>query len=255
MFYQVTATLSISLVSRPLINLIERLQPPGEEETLTRPLHLLDDALDTPDVALELVTMEQARMVSHLVGALDNLRPDMAHRTELPHHSLFLAATETLGEEIQGYLSALIDQQPSRDTLEAAVVSQHRASLLLDLRATVADMIAALESKGHRTPDVAPLAHTLMESLHLTLGLLAEDMANGNPDERETLLTMTMDRSAMMERIRRTTLQNSAHMDLTTRELLFSTTALFERAQWLIHRCAHLPRPGEDTPPMTISNK
>ncbi|WP_413203541.1 Na/Pi cotransporter family protein [Rhodospirillum sp. A1_3_36] len=246
LIYQIAATVTVTLLSRPLAALIERLQPPGEEETLSRPQYLEESALDSPETAIDLVDREQARMVSHMVAALNNLRPDMAHLEDLPHHGLLLTATQALGEEIQGFLAELTDQEQSRHILEAAVVAQNRVSLLLDLRDTIGEMIKAVEEEDQIAPEVAPLAHALMESLHLTLEMLAEETVSGDPMSLDTLVALTGDRSDMMERTRRSLIQSSRQLDQSAQELLFATTAQFERAQWLIHRCARLTRRRND---------
>ncbi|MCF8490430.1 MAG: Na/Pi symporter [Rhodospirillum sp.] len=252
LIYQISATVSVTLLSRPLATLIEKLQPPNEEEALSRPQFLQESALQSPETTLDLVDRELARMVFHLIAALDNLRLDMAHRDDLSHHSLLLTATQSLGEEIQGFLADLTDQDPPREAMEGAVIAQNRVSLLLDLRDTIEEMIQAVEKEDQIAPEVAPLAHALLESLHLTLGLLAEEIVLRDPEGLDTLVAMTADRSDMMERTRRSLIHRSRQLDLSAQELLFATTAQFERAQWLIHRCARLTRGRDDAPPIAV---
>jgi phosphate:Na+ symporter len=242
LFYQIAACLGVTLALGPIRRLIERFQPANEEESLSRPLYLHDSALEAPETALTLVSREQGRMLAHLVAALDNLRPDMAHRTDLPHHTVLLSASRTLGEEIQGFLTDLIDRGPARRTVEDAVIAQNRVAMLLDLRDTVRALIAEIEEEDRLSPDMASLAHALVESLHLTLGLLAEETVTQDRFGLDTLVAMTADRSEMMERTRRDLINGSRTVGPGSQELLFASTAHFERAQWLIHRCAMLSR-------------
>jgi phosphate:Na+ symporter len=78
------------------------------------------------------------------------------------------------------------------------------------------------------------LASSMVESLHLILTLLNDSLiSNDNGDE--LLLSLTSDRSDLMEKIR-DSLLNDQSINLEERQILFVSTSIFERIIWLIRR-------------------
>ena len=78
------------------------------------------------------------------------------------------------------------------------------------------------------------LASSMVESLHLILTLLNDSLITEDNDG-ELLLSLTSDRSDLMEKIR-DSLLNDQSINLEERQILFISTSIFERIIWLIRR-------------------
>lgn len=74
----------------------------------------------------------------------------------------------------------------------------------------------------------------MVESLHLILTLLNESLVTKDSDD-ELLVSLTSDRSDLMEKIR-DSLLNDQSISLEERQMLFVSTSAFERIIWLIRR-------------------
>ena len=78
------------------------------------------------------------------------------------------------------------------------------------------------------------LASSMVESLHLILTLLNDSLVAKDNDD-ELLVSLTSDRSDLMEKIR-DSLLNDQSISLEERQMLFVSTSVFERIIWLIRR-------------------
>jgi phosphate:Na+ symporter len=78
------------------------------------------------------------------------------------------------------------------------------------------------------------LASSMVESLHLILTLLNDSLITKDNDD-ELLVSLTSDRSDLMEKIR-DSLLNDQSINLEERQMLFVSTSIFERIIWLIRR-------------------
>lgn len=243
LLYQVVAAGLVSLTQGPLFCLIQRVFPATPMDSLSRPQFLMTDALQEPDSALDLVNQEQARLLSVSLAVLDHHRPgEVGDPTlaALPRPALRDAGLALAGE-IERYLDRLIDQDLTPGTLERAVRAQNRLLLMVDLKTAIVTLAEAMASKT-QAPDLATLHQTLIESLHFALDLLREETLALDPMGLDALVTVTADRSDMMERWRRDLLTLLGQGDPAALDLVFLTTAQFERAVWLIHRSARLLR-------------
>ncbi|PWC35222.1 Na/Pi symporter [Azospirillum sp. TSO22-1] len=242
---QVVSALAVSLVMTPLYAMIERATPPTTEEELARPHFLYDGALTDPDSATALVEREHLRLLPFLTEMLDNVRVDA---TALPHHYRTLQESgRAVTAEVDAFLTELMATAPSRHTLESVIHLQNRNEILNGLLDGVRDLVALIESlDGPADGRLARLAEGIGESLHALLEELVEEVASHDPDRRSTLLAITMDRSDVMERVRRTIL-GEAH-GTTERSALYPLTMLFERNVWLLRRYLLLLPDGATAP-------
>ncbi len=236
--------LASALVVWPFGDRLERLLSPLAPETqgeaLSRPRYLYDRALEDPSSALELVEREQLRLTAGLPLLLDSVREEGAERA-VPRRELIVAHAQ-VERRISAFLAEVRMRGAGRELLDRAVAQEARLGGLETLRETLGEFGDSLEAAA-RLPDAAALRPTLTrlaEALHLILLQLADLAESGAPEEGAVLRELTSDRSDMMDGLRRRMARAEPELPHAAQELLFRTTAQFERAVWLVRRQALL---------------
>ncbi len=200
--------------------------PPTHEEDLSQPKYLQQEALGSPETALDLVALEQMRMMKALDLYLRSARGEAGIKLTELH-----GAAETLGMEIDAFLEALI-RMPIATKLAARVISfQRKDETLRALEENVFAFAEALE--GHHA--AAAVAGQMVEALD-TIRLTAVDaLKSKDAGDIEMLIRLTADRGGMMEKVRnRLSLDES--QDVTDVAALHYATTLFERNVWLLRQ-------------------
>lgn len=248
---QLVSALVLSLLGRPVLALAARAAPESEEERLSRPRFLYDQAVEDPETALDLVRREQARAFSYLPVLLDSVRPEADSAGDA---GALLEACRKLVERCDSFLAELLDATSSRDLMAAALQLEKRNALLGDLVEAVGEQLAIplqdrAEAAGpHRLP---ALLRALVESQHALLltavDALEQEVANGGADDDvAVLLALSGDRSETMDRLRRQVAQET-RLTAAEHNTLYAATALFERMVWLIRRYTLLIARAEES--------
>lgn len=230
---QVVSAVAVTLVMKPLYTAVERATPPTVEEELSRPHYLYDGAQEDADTAATLVDREHQRLLPFLAEMLDNVRHD---RVRLPHdHRILHEAGGAVAAEIEGFLTDLLSGSPSREMLERLIRLRSRTEVLVGLLDGVRHLVQLIETlDGPQDGRLARLAGSIVESLHALLEELAVEAVEHEAERREALLAVTLDRSEMMDRVRRSLLAEA--QDEGVQAALYPLTLLFERNVWLIRR-------------------
>ena len=228
MLAQVVGALVTSLVTRPVAELLRRLVPTGEMETLAQPAFLLGAALTDPPVALDLAMRELARLSARLPLLLDHVRAEPEGGT--PPATTLAHAGTMLAEAIKSYLTRLLDHHPRRGEVAAALLLQAAAGNAGALHEALAELAAA-------APNAATMATSgrLIEALHALMSMVADHAETLGADDPEFVLKLLGERDQLMEELRqRLTTVSEAEPEL--QDALFRMTILFERAVWLGRR-------------------
>ncbi len=250
---QLVSALALSLLGRPALALAARAAPESEEERLSRPRYLYDQAVEDPETAVELVRREQARIFGHLPTLLDSLRPEAG---EQAGRGPLLEASRNLVGRCEVFLTELLDATGSRGLMLTVLQLEKRNQLLGELLQTVGeqldgpvrDIAAPLEPDG-RLPT---LLGALVESEHALLVTAAEaldrEAGEGHAEaDVAVLLALSGDRSESMDELRRRVAQET-RLTAEEHDSLYAATALFERIVWLVRRYTLLlerePVPG-----------
>ncbi|WP_142847384.1 Na/Pi symporter [Telmatospirillum sp. J64-1] len=236
LIYQLVAALAVSAITGPLFRMVERWRPPTAAEELSRPQYLYEAALAEPETALDLVLREQGRLLGYLSDSLDTIRPEMAGRTATPHAALDKAG-RALGAEIHAFIGAALAGGLVGHGLDKAIRAQNRMTLLSELQESVGELVMVLD-RADIPKDLSPLAHGLVESAHLVVETLRDEARAFDPVGHSLLLSLTADRSDMMDRIRKSMTTRTAALSPRDQDLLFTITTLFERVVWLVRRYA-----------------
>lgn len=230
-FMQISSDLSMRLLHRPVITLIERHAPPSDEETLGRPHYLQDEALAESESALLLVDLEQQRLLASLPNYLDSLREDAVEAG--PTAQIRFAAESNIVRQCDQFLTELADRNHSRAVLERTIVLRDRNELLASLQESLVELCQVTNGDS-RAKEVRTLINNLIESLHMMLETLAEVAQSPDAEDLEMLRILTHDRSELMDSIRRR--MQGSDAAVAVQQSTFSATTLFERCVWLLRR-------------------
>ena len=227
---QVSSDALMHLAHAPLLKLVERSAPLTREELLSKPEHLMDSALDEPEVALLLVDREQQSLVARLPHYLDPLREEMAG---VPVRTVPEADRE-IARRCEQFLRDVADRNPSRDVLDRAMLLRDRNALIISLQETLAELCQAARAPGVQAID--SLRVSIVESLHMLLETLSDVVARREPEDVALFRSLTEDRSDMMEAIRRRPASGDRPLAPPAQHALITITSIFERAVWLLRR-------------------
>jgi phosphate:Na+ symporter len=238
---QLVSALVLSVLGRPVLALAARVAPESEEERMSRPRFLYDQAVEDPETALDLVRREQARIFGFLPVLLDSVRPEAA---PADNPGPLLEASRKLVGRCESFLTELLDATTSRDLMAAALQLEKRNALLGELVEAVGEQLEVpLQGSGSAAePDrrLSALLRALVESQHALLltavDALEEEAANGGADDEvAVLLALSGDRSETMDALRRQVAQET-RLTAVEHNTLYAATALFERMVWLVRR-------------------
>lgn len=241
---QVVSALAMSLLGGPALALAARAAPESEEERLSRPRFLYDQAVEDPETAVDLVRREQARVFAHLPELLDRTRT-AAEAAPL------LEACRSLVRRCELFLTELLDVTTSRDLMLAVLGLEQRNQLLGELVTTVDQQLAGpfarldVDAGASAGADdrLGSLLTALVESQHALLLTAADALGHDGPDASDddiaVLLALSGDRSEAMDRLRRR-VAGETRLTAAEHDRLYAATALFERTVWLVRRYALL---------------
>ncbi|MEO3387400.1 Na/Pi symporter [Mesorhizobium sp. CAU 1741] len=244
LIYQLVSALIMSLALGPVFRIVERLYPETLEESLAKPRFIHSGGEVEVETGLLLVEREQQRLAGYLCDAVDWLREDTAaQRAGMNPPRLLLQAVPAIGEEISRFLSDLIDTAPPREAMERLTAMRTGQDTLNEMAVEIAKLVDAFD--GTASADaLEPAYASMVESLHLVLMIMREELETRDAFQRESLLLMTADRSDMMDSMRRQLMRGDQSLSKGEQERLFAVTIAFEHSIWLIRRYVTLVGAG-----------
>lgn len=235
---QVAGALPVALLRGTTEAIASRLSPPTAEDHASRPLFIHHHALGDAPTALELAEQEIVRQVRLLPMLLPDLDQELAPTQDrgVPDRAGELLAMwrgcAAVTRAVEHYLADLIALGMARGTLTAALHQQALLDSVRTLQDTLHDFAEVIEGFDK----VPPLAFNLSESLRTMVVALAE-ATEGGTEDFDILITLTADRSELLNRLRRQ-LASAAHASEAEARQLLLATSLFERSVWLVRRVA-----------------
>jgi phosphate:Na+ symporter len=205
---------------------LARRSPPTREEDLSRPMYLQAEALASPEIAPELVVLEQMRLLHVLQEYMDAARGNTGHQIKALHSSAL-----SLGQEISHFLET-IAREPISSYLAGRIISLQRKEETI--RALEENVFLFAETLEHRPGD---LFSPLVEGLDTLLLITNDALKSKEPLDVEMLVSITDDRGVMMERLRSRHRPEEAGRADEVAALHYATT-LFERIVWLLRQLA-----------------
>lgn len=224
---------------------LARISPPTPEENLSRPMYLESDALLSPETALDLVALEQLRMVRALEQFLKSARGESDVNLESLH-----AAAGELGKEISEFLESLVKLPIATELVTRAISFQRKQETLRALAENVFLFAATLEERvigRELIADSNALAGRLVEALDTIVLTAVDALTTKDNGDIDMLFRLTDDRGGMMERIRKR-MQVDEMQDVENLSALHYATTLFERNVWLLRQLTLWLREDTKTP-------
>ena len=219
-------------------SLLERRYPVDDEEDLSKPQFIYDEAVNEPSTALDLVEREQLRLARLL-----RLHPSAMRAVPgAPTRARALALHKPFGalaEQIEHFQHALVDQRLGTEETERLNKLQNRLSLILyleDSLRTMTSVTAGVVSASR----LGDLVSTFVEGLDFVLMMLVTALETGERERIDLLINITEDRGDLMERIRQSYLADEGSVDARDRAVLLQVTNVFERTIWMTQRLARL---------------
>ncbi len=222
-----------------------RFSPATREDHLSRPRFIHDQAVKDPSTALDLVSRENARLVTRLPRLIPDL--DQSGTDDPKAREAAWRGADAIAAATDRFLVDLIDQRLTREDLNFTLQAQTQVELVRALQETLHEFGTVVD--GFAPPP--PLVFNLSESLRALLLVLSDAVpADASPADLDVLDALTADRSGLLDRIRRELAASCVTGGDQVRNLM-RATSLFERAVWLVRRLSLALRagPNEDNPP------
>ena len=197
------------------------------------PRFLKEEALADPSAALDLAARELAWLAERLPTYLDEVRQD-TRATASPQAAALHRSSVQVLQHVDRYLAALADRgsAPQRE-LTAALAG--RSQLLRSLSDAVRELTGVIGRAG-ASGEVAALSASLAEALQTILLTAVDAIREPDAINVELLGRLTADRSAVMESMRQGLVRGERTLTVDEHQVLFTSTALFERIIRLLRR-------------------
>jgi phosphate:Na+ symporter len=237
LLFNVTMAVLSSLALPAISQILERWLPADEQDDLSTPHFLFDEALDEPATAIDLIEHEQRGLARRLRGyivAMRTLRgsPDRDKAQRI--HAPFVA----VASRVEQFQHNLANRQLGPVESARLARLQSRLSLLVYLEDTLRELFTAAGGIP-ATERLGGVIAQLIEGLDFVLLTMIE--ALDDDDGAVDLLTViTGDRSDLLEKIRQQFLANTAGVTDVERAALLHITSVFERATWMTQRMARI---------------
>jgi len=235
---QIVSAVLVTIFSSPILKLLERLAPPTHEEALSKPQFLLDQALEEPETALDLVEKESLRLTKRFPDYLDSIREETKGNERMKPETVH-QASQSLLKEMDGFMTDLMDQSMSRHSLERGIAVRNLTGLIASLEESLFEWIKIIH--GNTFSDgMTRQIHMLAESMHAVLMSLVDALESPDAFNLEVIQALTADRSDTMEELRKSVLREETSLPYPEQQALYAITNIFERIFWLMRRIALL---------------
>jgi phosphate:Na+ symporter len=238
LLFNLTTAIMFSVMQPAIFRLLEWWLPPDEQEDLSKPQFLYDEALNEPATALDLIEKEQLRLARRLRTYIEAMRtgPGSSQRERaLRVHEPFGA----VAARTEHFQHDLVNRQLGPDETERLTKLQSRLSLIVYLEDSLRTVTVATESvplEGR----LGALVSTFVEGIDFVLLTMLDALESGEKEPVELLVKITEDRGDLVERIRQEYLAGEGSASAADRAVLLQVTSIFERIIWMTQRLARL---------------
>jgi hypothetical protein len=185
-------------------------------------------ALEDTESALDLLVKEQYRVISFFPNLLDGVREE-AHRV---NQASYADSVQTLIKQCDAFCLELINTNHHSGAIQSILRAKERNELLFGISR---DLVAFVEHAQTRSDDSISetIRDSLLEGLHFVL-MYWDDVKNTDEDV-QSLLAITDDKSAIMQRAREALVNNRQQAGSDMLSSMLATTSQFERLIWQIN--------------------
>ncbi|MFO7481515.1 Na/Pi cotransporter family protein [Oceanibaculum nanhaiense] len=237
LFFNMIAGLVLLPLIGPSERLLARLYPPTEQEDESRLAFLSEHAAANPEIGVIMAEKEQLRLLGRLPRYVELARAGGSAAQG--------SALKTLREGFRSvhkqaalYIDDMSDYRLTAENQERVYRILDRHSRLDSLEAAFAEF--ALAAPLMQASDALENTRVaLIEGLDAVLLSFIEAMASGDPEDMALVESITGDRGALMEGVRRQFLSDET-LTLGREEKLglLQLTGLFERLIWMLREMA-----------------
>lgn len=238
LFVQVTSAISFFFFKEKVASAIEGFFPESKEDRLAKPRYIYDQALAEPVTALELLERDELRLVERFPYYLDCIRQDTKMTAAYPLETVH-GATETLIGELMGYVQELAGLSKSSDVAAGLLVVRGRIELLENIEEALNNYVMAIEGK-HFSRDLESLKDSITETLHTLLLMIIDLRKNYDQMDFNLILTLTADRSDMMNRLHKEIRLKNPNLLLGEQAIMEDMLICFEHLVWNIRAYAKM---------------
>ena len=220
---------ALFLTLGPSVKLLKRFWPETPEEQASKPKYIHDRASEDPDSALDLIELEQVRLVEFLSVAFDTQR-DESSRSKLP---VYQEAFKILGGVIRETISNVsTHRRLSSETYE-------RLNSLLNFQHSLeaaSEAIGALSKEFQtlrQSPYGARFVNSAIEGLDAIVLTLQEFARERSEEDALLLAAITSEDGNGIKGVRSAYLAEESGLDDSQRMQLLAAANLCERLIWL----------------------
>lgn len=215
---------------------LEKLWPPTALEDLGKLQYIHDRALADPQTAIELVPLEQARLLEMLPHYLEVSRNEAGNsariNAELQNRHRTFAS---LVDAIDGFLRDLGQTAPPIDTLEQLSSALSAQRLVKSAEDSVLELANGI-AKGKELAGLQSFFASALEGMHALMLSVNHGLIGGDEIDLSMASRLTGDRSQLMQKLRRAYLSEEQELPGDEKLMLLTTTNLCERIVWLLGR-------------------
>lgn len=223
---QLAGAVLASLFQNKISHFNTQLFPESEEDSISKTKYIYPEAVEDPDIAINLIIKEQNRLISSLSSYLDPLRS--ADNNAMPV-KVRNAANMQLANEIKQFIDELSHHELGQEMSNILELQSRNEAIISLLNSLNTFTITVGETKSQREN----LSGSIIESLHLILTLMEETVTSD--ENNEMLIELTSERSQLMDDIRNRLLYDET-TNMAERKSLYVSTRVFERVLWQLRQ-------------------
>ncbi len=232
LFMQILPAILLTLFQKPVTVLLQVLSPPSPDDLSALPEFINNAVTGNSETALYLAEKEQIRLLRMLSDYLVHVSPDRKIK-EVASPQVLRDCFHAVDHQLTHYLEKLLNN-PGSESIQLKILQvRNFSSLLQDLEVNLEEFIATINTSFDAITS-QPLAIHLIESLRTLLDTAIDNFENPDETGMNMILSMTTDKSDLLQKIRQEYFQRNALDDLTSRQSVFTLTLLYERICWLL---------------------
>src|SRR5581483_10946973 len=208
-------------------NFLSRVSPPTQEEELTKLHYMHEHAMDDPDLSLDLIEKEHARLFSRFPDYLESARNE--RRADLPDYRLLNKAFVSISTELSAFLADLMKNKDMDSITSGRLLNLiDRNNLIISIEKNVFQFVQTAR-KASEIRSLEMMLFVFIEGMDSLQHAAVEAMESMRVEEIDLLLTITFDRSNLMEQMRKESFNEGQSLNNQDRGNLFYLISLFER--------------------------
>jgi len=239
---QIVGAIFASALRDQLCPILEAWFPQPIEDSLSKPQFIYPEAADDTELGLLLLKSEQARFIQNFALFIEQMKQvAVTNSQELENIKLRYHANQQLAEHIKVFTEALATKNVTESAINLIFEMQSLNQSIFLLHETLFVFTSTLLGEFNQKTAVS-LHSSLFESAHLIMIMLTD--AAKDEEDKQLLLTLTSDKSQMMEDIRNKLL-NDQSIEMKIRQSLLFSTGLFERLVWQVRQVVVQMQPSQ----------